>query len=55
MFEEKKEEGGGLFLLAVWLSPEHAQGEKPGKECGGVVEISGHDDLAKEHVMGRIH
>lgn len=55
MFEEKKEEGGGSFWLAVWLSPEHAQGEKPGKECGGVVEISGHDDLAKEHVMSRIH
>lgn len=55
MFEEKKEEGGGSFWPAVWLSPEHAQGEKPGKECGRVVEISGHDDLAKEHVMGRTY
>jgi len=57
MFEEKKEEGGGggSFWPAIWLSPEHAQGEKPGKECGGVVEISGHDDLAKEHVIGRTY
>lgn len=59
MFEHREKGSGGVegcaFWTVSWLSPELAQGEKPGKERGSAAEISGHDDLAREHVMGTSH